>query len=211
MAHPEEVYEEALRLRKEERLSLNEIRARLGVSKGTLSVWLRGDQLTAKEKCDKMRKLGSRAGPLRRFSSTEVSKFWNLCPNKKSLTTLEKARIAEAAILFRATVLQLAVYTSPFDGDRADWIIEHKDGKLEKLQVRWALKDRRGAFQFSLRKSAGRNKLQRFQKGDFDHLIGYELRSDTAFVYTWDEVEHLKNSVAASLRAAEAWHKIIGP
>ena len=43
---------------------------------------------------------------------------------------------------------------------------------------------------------------------DFDFLIGYNAYNDMAYVYSFDEIKHLKSTVSITDEAKEAWHKM---
>ena len=68
-----ELKAEAIRLRQQERLSLRQIAALLGASKGSLSVWLRSYPLTQAER----KRRNNSAGPVRQATKDrgEESKF----------------------------------------------------------------------------------------------------------------------------------------
>jgi hypothetical protein len=56
----------------------------------------------------------------------------------------------------------------------------------------------------------GNNRVvRRAKKGDFDFLVGYDLRTDTTFVFSWEETEHLVGDVSATSDSVEAWHKLL--
>jgi len=51
-------------------------------------------------------------------------------------------------------------------------------------------------------------KQKRFQKGDFDFIIGYCLYKDSAYVFSFKETEHLSSTVTVSNESLEAWDKL---
>ncbi len=196
---------ECIRLRVEERMSLREIHEVTGAAKGSLSVWLRPHPLTTEEKTKRVRRQHRYAAP-KKERGTESQHHKTV--TGKDLTKNQKAKIAEAAVLFRATLHQFTVFGSPFDGDRADWIIQAGD-HLWKIQVKWAsVLQRFGLPSISLRRIPGGRHITRYQKGDFDFIIGYDLFTDTCYVWSWEDVEHLKNSVTVCPEAAERWDKL---
>jgi len=122
---------------------------------------------------------------------------------------LQKAKIAEAAVLFRMTVCGFNVFGSPFDGDKADWVVEIPEtGRILKVQVKWAHASGKGLPSVSLKCVQGHNKAVRYQKADFDFIVGYDLYADTCYVWSSEEVAHLKRCVAVSPSAAEGWDKM---
>jgi len=49
---------------------------------------------------------------------------------------------------------------------------------------------------------------KRMMRKDFDFLIGYNAYNDMAYVYSFDEIKHLKSTVSITDEAKEAWHKM---
>ena len=195
--------EECIRLRIQERLSYAEIYKKTGVAKGSLSIILKNYPLTEKEKKEKMDGSG-RKYPER----NKRLKYYQMTKNS-NLSRQDKAKIAEAAILFRLCLMKYIVYGSPFDGDKADWLIERQDspGKTKRIQVRWVKQGTTGLPIISLL-CMEHGEQKRFQKGDFDFIIGYCLYTDTAYIYSFQETKHLKTSVTISKESSEAWTKI---
>jgi len=207
MPKKSELKQEAIRLRVEERLSLREIEAMTGASKGSLSLWLRPYPLTKEE----LKSRGARGGhpnPAKHIRP-EPSKYYLM--RKEGLSTLQTGKIAETAVLLRLILLGFQVYGSPFDGDRVDWVVEVGD-KMMKLQVRSCrYSPRGGSPAICLTRTLRGGRTFRFLKGDFDFLVGYDLLSDTAYVYSWEEVEHLKKMVSVTPEAVEAFEKMNAP
>lgn len=117
--------------------------------------------------------------------------------------------IAEAAVLLRLVVLGLTPYGSPFDGDKIDWLVGVPDtGKTLKVQVKACQRTRRSMPGVSLTCTKGHNKQRRYEKGEFDFLVGYDFYTDTAYVWSWGDVAHLKTTVTVCPEAAEAWAKM---
>jgi hypothetical protein len=195
----------ATSLRVQGRLSIDEISAKLSVPRGTLAVWLRKDPLTNRERSD------------RRIKSTKEkrerepkSKYFSYVEGK-SITRSQKAKIAEAAVLFRLALHGFNAFTSVFDGDSIDWVVEVPGkNKLLRLEVRWASRYRVGTPIIRLTRSNGRNKTRRFRDGELDYLVGYDLRSDTVYVFRYSELDHLKSMISVREDAAERWDKLRG-
>lgn len=222
MAKPE-LQAQAIKLRTEQRLSFNEIQQKIAVSKGTLSRWLKTYPLTQEEKRDK-HKAGQRQrqapsvylGNQTRASilAEGPSKFHQMTDLSR-LSRLDKAKIAESAVMFRCTLFGMSVYGSPFDGDREDWIIKiPATGELKKLQVKWGKQGKRkrkleGRPYFALTTTGHAGKTKRYQKGDFDFLVGYNLYTDTCFIYSWKETENHRVAITERDDAAEAWSKLL--
>ena len=202
--YKEATKQEALRLRQQQRLSLREIQAQTGVSKGTLSKWLQGMPLDREEVRAKLRLNGTSKGRAKadRVESALHRRFG------VPMNSHYKAKIAEAAILLRAGLLGVDTYQSPFDGDKADWVFDVK-GRLLKGQVKWAATPaKHGAPQVKVRCAGCRSGLRCYTEGEFDILVGYDLYTDTAYVWTWDEVKDFTSTVSCWDEAEERWDKI---
>jgi len=65
-----------------------------------------------------------------------------------------------------------------------------------------------GSPTVSLKRAHGHSGFVRYKKGEFDFLIGYDLYSDTAYVWSWDELRALKTNVSIAAGAAERWDKL---
>ena len=198
--------QEAIRLRVEERLSFGEILEATGASRSSLSTWLKPYPLTDEERELRQKTANRYVTPKK--DRGEVSKFFQAVAGQE-LSRQRKAKIAEAAVLFRLVLQGYIVYASPFDGDKADWVIQVPEtGKIQKIQVRWARTGTYGLPQIRLACSVGHNVQQRYVEGDFDFIVGYDLYSDTAFVYSAEEVAQLKTAVQMNWDHAERWDKL---
>jgi len=92
-----------------------------------------------------------------------------------------------------------------FSSDIGDWIVTRKGSvKGVRIQVKCAYSCATGLPIISLRSS----NRGRYRGGSFDFIVGYDLISDTAYVFTEQEVRHLHASVSASMSSEEAWHKL---
>lgn len=207
MAYPKtELAQEAIRLRVEERLSLREIADITGASKGSLSVWLKSYPLTTEERQQRQKSARRYIAPKKERG--EISKFFQATAGRE-LTRLQKAKIAESAVAFRLAVHGFAIYGSMFDGDKADWVVEVPETrKIHKLQVRWARSGHHGLPYIGLKCTVGHHIQQRYVEGDFDFIVGYDLYSDTAFVYSAEEIVSLKAVVSMNWDHAERWDKL---
>lgn len=213
MSKPE-LKAEAIRLRVEERLSLKEIKRRTGASQGSISLWLRPYPLNEEERRSLARK--NHYSPATTRKGRGVESPLHKVIGDQNLTVFEKMRIAEAAVLLRLTIHRFKVFGPVFDGDEVDWLAEDPDtGARHKLQVRWAGRHGHsyGLPSVSLRCSGPFNRdkvwrTRRFRTGAFDFLVGYDLYTDTAYVWSWGEVEHLTHSITIASEAAERWDKL---
>jgi len=126
----------------------------------------------------------------------------------RSPDRVAKARIAEAATLLRVVLMGWGVYGSTFDGAKFDWIVNTGE-RLVRLQVKSMRQGRAGSPYTILRCADGRGKSRKYREGEFDFVVGYDLFADTAYVWSWVEVEG-KATISAHPDAAEAWGKIKG-
>ena len=191
---------EAIRLRVNERRSLDEIHAATKISVGTLSRLLRQYPLTQDE-VDARRK-----GPPKKDRGVR-SKFFEMV-GKEELSRSRKGQIAEAAVLFRLAVRGYKVFSSPFDGEKTDWLVlSPTTGKYARIEVRWAQQPAHGLPLVSLMIHDGRSNRRRYRKDELDFLVAYDFFSDTAYVFNIDELGN-KERVSIREDAAERWDKI---
>lgn len=201
-----ELAAQAIRLRVEERRSLREIAEITGASKGSLSSWLKPYPLNDEERRGRQKAAKRYVTPKK--ARGEESKLHQSIAGRE-LTRLEKAQAAEAAVALRLALYGFHIYGSMFDGDKPDWVAEVPEtGKFHKIQVRWARAGQHGLPYINLRCTVGHGVQQRYAECDFDFIVGYDLYSDTAFVYSAEEVASLKASVAMSWDHAERWDKL---
>jgi hypothetical protein len=200
--------EEAVRLRLEERLSLKEIEARIGVSRGSLSTWLREFPLTEGERMAKWKQKRRNNSSSRRRVVREESKYHRMI-DPTALTRQRKAKLAETAVLFRLTLNLFSSYSSIFDGEKIDWlVIDETTGKVIRVEVRSVSNGKYGYPFIRLRCSDGRGRNRRMAPSEFDVLVGYDLYTDTAYVFTAQELEGHEHWVSVSPAAAERWDKL---
>jgi hypothetical protein len=198
---------EAVRLRIEKRLSLREIAAITGAAKGSLSAWLGPYPLTDEEK--KIRNKNAKRYATPKKSHGEESKHHQAVVLRK-LTNQQKGRIAEAAILFRLALYGFNVYTSTFDGDKVDCLVDNPEsGKIFKLQIRSVHSpSRHGLPVIRLKCAEGHNKRRRYREEEFDFIAGYYLFNDTAYVFSSDEINKHKTYISISEKYSERWDKL---
>jgi len=198
---PNEVKELAIRLRREERLSIDDIQAITGLSVGTLSVLLKPYPLTKDEVRTKMSESALRNNPLRKYNP-EPSKILQMVADEE-LSTERKGRIAEAAVMFRLAVLGYDVLRSVFEGLSVDcFAYRAESDKTVRLQVKWARREKHGRPLFQVC-NGEKNKFR--CKERFDFFVGYDLETDTAFVVPAELCEG-KRLKACDEEYAEAWH-----
>ncbi|TXH11798.1 MAG: hypothetical protein E6R04_00845 [Spirochaetes bacterium] len=122
----------------------------------------------------------------------------------------QKGRVAEIAVLQRLAKRDLDVFSSVFDGSAIDFIsVDRVTGSIKKIQVKWLKTGRHGAKLLKLEKSAGRKKFKPYQSHEVDLFVGFDGETGVCYVFTFDEVKHLKTAVSVSEGAQEAWHKLV--
>lgn len=205
--------EKLIQLRTADRLSFGEINKITGVNKSTLSSILKLYPINGREISDKLRtstisRNRQRSSARKKSEELLESKFYIMAKGTE-FSRHEKAKIAESAILFRLCLTKFIVYGSPFDGDKADWIIEDQDNynKTYRIQVKWVKRAKWGQPMISLQ-CVQEGKSRRYLKGEFDFIVGYDFKTDNAYIYSFEEVSHIRSAITVSKDAIEAWHKL---
>jgi len=206
MAYSPVVRQKAVQMRLQQRSSIEEIHRTLGVSQGALSLWLREHPLTEEEQKSRQRTKNS----LRRKPRVSVPSKLHEMASDRELSRAEKGRIAEAAVLLRLLLAGFLVYRPALDGGTVDWLAEDTTTRrILRIQVRWApISMETGQPLISLVKMNGRRTYRRYLPGEFDFMIGYCLISDTAYVFSEEELSRIKKVVTAQPSAAERWDKL---
>jgi len=128
--------------------------------------------------------------------------------NGNSLNSNQRAKVAEAAVLLRLLAHGFTPFGSVFDGDKTDWLVEiPKTGKVLKIQVKLARHLHTGLPTTSVRSSSQKKK---YTQRECDFLVGFDLFTDTAYVWAWAELEDHTTSVTICEEAAENWSKLFG-
>jgi len=191
-----------LRLRMKKHLSLSQISIITGVSKGTLCGWLRGHVLPKHVTISLSSRTGISHRGMRKDRGAESS-LHKMIVNKLSRNQI--GRISEAAVLLRLVIAGCNPFLSPFDGEKADWLAETPNGNIVKIQVKACKRGRSGLPFISLTCSDGK----RYMDGDFDFIIGYDLFTDVAYVWSWSELLQNRSRVTITKDAAERWGKVL--
>lgn len=195
----EGLQQEAVKLRVESRYSIRHVCKILGVSRGTVSAWLKPYPLTPEECRERLiASIGRVQG--------EESRLHQLLGGRE-LPRAAKARISEAAILLRLVAQGWEVYGSPFDGDKFDWVV-NLGPRLVRLQVKSTSSQADESPQVRLRCSDGKAS-RRYREGEFDFIVGYDFFTDTAYVWSWPEVEG-RACISVTHESAERWDKLLG-
>jgi hypothetical protein len=196
---------EVVRLRVEERLSAAEIGRRTGVPKSVLHHWLKGHPLTEVERSAILS-----AVPRHRTPKKELPGEGHACEMAEDLSTGERGTVAENFVRFDISRLGLRIMNPDGDGDVVDIYVRRPGGaKVAFLQVRMTSKPpaRNGLPSISLRRYRN-GKSNNFKKGDFHFIVGFCPENTKCYIYSYDEVAHLVNSVSISEEACDAWWKV---
>lgn len=200
--------QKAIELRVKERLSTNQIAERLNISKNTIANWMKGFPLTKEEKGEFYRK--SWIG--RKKTRGEQSKFSKMLGERK-LDKIRKGKVAEAAVIYRLALHEFDIFTAVAGTNKVDLLVwSCKTKKVYKIQVRLVMETgcqpsiRLGSFPKML---DGKRKLVRYSAEECDFIVGYDLFTDTAYVYSLKELEEYKKHVTVSKIHAERWDKLL--
>lgn len=197
---------DAIRLRDELRMGTRAIQRKLGVPIATLHYWLKEHPLTADEQKKLIQNAKRYVAPKKKIHEGRGFP----CDVIKNPSTIELGAIGEAAILYRFCLMGFKTATAFTDGDVVDlYVRDRNDGqRVAFVQVRMASRSGpNGLPKISLRRNSnGRSK--RFKPGDMHFLVGFCMENQSAYVYSSDEAAHLRNSIAVTPEAHEAWHKL---
>lgn len=185
--------------------TITEIVAELDVPKSTAHYWTKDIRLP--DLHERRSKSATEANKKRgTWRNKAIESKFSKSIDRTKLTRADKGRIAEAAVLFRLALHGLDVAQPVFGGSKSDWLVRNASGTLMKIEVRYArLNKRHGRPYISLRCSDGRNKTRRYRSDEFDYIIGYDLYTDTAFIYSSKELEDNATAVAMDDEHAEKW------
>lgn len=197
---------EAIRLRVEHRLGSSVISRRTGVPMNTLHYWLSDYPLTDKERARILSEAERVPQPKKELPGGPGVP----CDMAENLTTLQKGAVAENAAKAAMSRHGFLLANPDGDGDVVDVYVRRSGGeRVGFVQVRMTSKPpaRNGLPSISLRRYRN-GAANNFKKGDFHFLVGFCPDNSKCFVYSYDEVSHLANSVTISEEACEAWWKI---
>lgn len=197
---------EVMRLRIQDRLGAAEIGRRTGVPKSVLHYWLKGHPLTVQEKSAVLS-----AAPRHKTPKKQLLSDGGACELSEGLSTLSRGSVAENYVKYDIARHGLRIMNPDGDGDVVDMYVRRQGGeRVAFLQVRMTSKPpaRNGLPTISLRRYRN-GKANNFKKGDFHFIVGFCPRNTKCYVYSYDEVSHLRNSVTITDDAAGAWSKVL--
>jgi len=127
---------------------------------------------------------------------------------KTDLSRDRKAQIAEAAVLLRLLVHGFDVFKPLSASSKVDWLASDGQRNL-RIQVKWAAATN-GLPKIELTCHDGitGRRSRRYDADDFDFIVGYDFYSDTAYVFSVDDVRHARRAVTIRSDAAERWDKL---
>lgn len=198
--------EEAISLRVEHRLGASAISRRTGVPMSLLNYWLAGYPLTDKERARILSEAERAPQPKKELPGGAGVP----CEMAGNLSTLQKGAVAENAVKAAMSRRGFLMANPDGDGDVVDvYVRRHGGQRVGFVQIRMTSKPpaRNGLPSISLRRYRN-GAPNNFKKGDFHFLVGFCPENSKCFVYSYDEVSHLANSVTISEESCEAWWKI---
>lgn len=135
------------------------------------------------------------------------SKFFVMA--KKPMSSSLKGKIAEAAITFRLVLQGFSVFRSISDGEKFDWVIYIPETKQTlKIQGKATRQGKWGKPVIRLLCADGRGKSRKYVEGEFDFIVGYDLKADTCYVFSFEETKNYKDSITVSENSLENWDKL---
>lgn len=198
--------DEAIQLRVEHRLGSSAISRRTGVPMNTLHYWLAPYPLTNKEKARIIAEAERTPQPKKELPGG----IGVPCEMGPGLSTLQKGAVAENAVKAALSRQGFLMANPDGDGDVVDVYVRRSGGqRVGFVQIRMTSKPpaRSGLPSISLRRYRN-GAANNFAKGDFHFLIGFCPENSKCYVFSYDEVSHLANSVTISDESCEAWWKI---
>jgi hypothetical protein len=187
-------------------MGIKAIQRKLEVPVSTLHYWLKDHPLSDDEQ-KAISKNANRYVPPKK--DIELGSGFP-CEVASRLTTIELGAIGESAILYRLCLMGLISSVSFSDGDVVDLYVRGRNGgqRVAFVQVRMASRSGpTGLPKISLRRNSN-GKTSLFKPGDMHFLVGFCMENQSAYVYSYDEVSHLRNCITVTPDAHEAWGKL---
>lgn len=196
---------EAVRLRVEERKSLREIVKATGASQGIVSLWLRPYPLTKEEQAT-LRRQKRALQPNTPCAPRGPESHRHLMAPE--LGRDQKGAIAEMTVAARLAALGFLIYKPLMDGSRVDLLAFNPETlAYNRIQVKWVYSAKRGRPLIKLSCRDGRLRRTYTEK-DIDFIIGYDLYSDSSYIWHITELVGLRTAVAISDSVKEKWDKL---
>lgn len=197
---------EAIRLRDEGRMGTKAICCKLGIPISTLHYWLKNHPLSEEEQVYLRKNAARYVAPKKEIHQGSGFPF----DVAKNLSTIELGAIGESAALYRLCLMGFRASLAFTDGDVVDLYVRGRNSgqRVAFLQVRMASRSGpNGLPKISLRRNSN-GKTMLFKPGEMHFLVGFCMENQSAYVYTYDEISHLRNSITVTADAHEAWHKL---
>lgn len=210
----------AIRLRIEERKSLNEIQKIVKVPKPTVYYWLKKFPLSKEEKTSRTIQRNKTKKPKkykvkqnRYKDETLKSKHYPILEIEKQrfgkIDGAKKGDLSEAMVCFLLRLHNFEIYTAISNGAKVDFIVRNlrKPQKLIRIQVKTA-RMRKGYNKPVVPLMCGNNKDKKYTKNDFDVIIAYNLFLDECYIFTYDEIKNKKTYAPVTPDSINAWDKL---
>lgn len=207
MVHSNEKKEQAVVLRTLEKFSLRNISKKLDIPVTTLSGWLKDFPLKHSEIESNRIQSMREAKIKKRLPESIVS-----TKTKRVFTRSDKGLLAEAAIRLRLLMHGFEVFT-PLDGNsKIDLICLAPETKaIYKIQIKWCSNQSAnvgtGLPYIKLTHYTSSTLKEKYDKSQCDFFIGYDFRTDSAYVVSFEETEN-KSTFRVSESCREMWGKI---
>lgn len=199
MQYKEEIKQEVIKLRLNNKFSVNKIADITGIPRRTICYWVKPYPLNNSDKRKSYREAWSKlaySDPL----ESELSKSSNGDPWK----------IAEARFILKSTSLGYNLYKPLFDNEPGFDYLLNCNLNFYRIQIRVIKRPKTGKPICKTTKrdknSSLCSKRSPLTITDCDFLVGYYLHSDKCYV--WHVSELPKNCVTITQNAEEAWSKI---
>jgi hypothetical protein len=206
-----DIVDEIKKLRFQQK-TIGEISFALGISKASVSKYMRGISLSDKTLASLHKQSRIKANNTVRLKRNLL---WDNQFKFKGVVTQNsysreiKGSIAEAAIIYRLLIHNYHVYSSIFSGNRIDIIAYSiKMDKFIKIQVKCLSKYNGNITpQVRNRRTKGHNEQVTYSKKDLDILVGYDVLNETAYVFTYNELKN-RQVLNVTVESKENWDKL---
>lgn len=206
MVHSFETKQRAIQLRTVERQSLKTISNILEVPLTTLSGWLKDFPIELSEQQKNRVQALKESKVKQRFPESDFSK--NI---KREFSRAEKGLIAETKVKLHLLLNGFEIFTPNNGTSKIDLVCLTPNNNLYKIQIKWVKNQTSkvgdGLPYIKLTHYVGATKIGKYTSEECDFFIGYDFRSDSIFVFSYEETKG-KESIVVTKDAKDAWHKI---